>query len=329
MDGSCFYCSGRLGRNRTLEQFPIGRRLAFDGGRGRLWVVCPRCERWNLAPTDERWEAIDACERLFRGTSLRLASANIGLATLPRGLELIRIGNPLKPELAAWRYGWRFSWRRRRLVWGTVAGCGAAAGAIAAGPVAVAGTLAAVVGWQAGSALRSLRVRLPRVRVPVGHGDFTRLRGTAVADVRVLAGGPWGEAWGLSIPGTGVPTVLAGADALRAAGVILARINRFGASAAEIDFALDMLDRHGDASSCFRFAGPRPERDRYRLARLPIQIRLALEMAAHEETEARILRGELALYAHRWRQAEAIAAEADSLLLPAFTLKFLERHRPA
>lgn len=36
----------------------MGRRLAFDGAKGRLWVVCRKCKRWNLTPLEERWEAI-------------------------------------------------------------------------------------------------------------------------------------------------------------------------------------------------------------------------------------------------------------------------------
>ena len=101
------------------------------------------------------------------------------------------------------------------------------------------------------------------------------------------------------------------------AGVLLARINRFGAFASQVDLAVDILSRHRDATTCFRWAGVRPERDRYRLARLPIAIRLALEMAAHEETERRILEGELAYYERQWRKAEPVARIADGLLEPA------------
>ncbi len=53
----------------AIEHFPVGRRLAFDAAKGRLWVVCHHCGRWNLSPLEERWEAIEECERLFRGTT--------------------------------------------------------------------------------------------------------------------------------------------------------------------------------------------------------------------------------------------------------------------
>ena len=101
----CLFCSGPFARNETLEIFPVGRRLAFDPGRGRLWVICGWCDRWNLVPLDERWEAVEGCERLFRATRLRFSTANIGLAQIPPDLALVRIGAALKPEMAAWRYG--------------------------------------------------------------------------------------------------------------------------------------------------------------------------------------------------------------------------------
>src|SRR5690606_5727839 len=65
---TCIFCNGALGTNEVLEDFPVGRRIAFDAARGRLWVVCRRCERWNLSPIEERWEAIEAAERIFRET---------------------------------------------------------------------------------------------------------------------------------------------------------------------------------------------------------------------------------------------------------------------
>src|ERR1051326_6736106 len=107
MFATCLFCSGALGANQSIECFPIGRRIAFDAEKGRLWVVCERCGRWNLSPRDGRWDAIDQCERAYRSTTLRVSTDNIGLARLGEGLELVRIGAPLRPEFAAWRYGTR------------------------------------------------------------------------------------------------------------------------------------------------------------------------------------------------------------------------------
>ena len=71
MYSTCIFCHAGLGTNEAIEHFPVGRRLAFDAARGRLWVVCRSCERWNLTPLEERWEAIEEGERLFSNTKLR------------------------------------------------------------------------------------------------------------------------------------------------------------------------------------------------------------------------------------------------------------------
>ena len=107
MYSTCLFCNSSLGNNDQIAAFPVGHRLAFDPARGRLWVICTRCGRWNLSPLEERWEAIDECERLFRGTRLRYSTDNIGLARVGEHLELVRIGPALLPEIASWRYGAR------------------------------------------------------------------------------------------------------------------------------------------------------------------------------------------------------------------------------
>jgi hypothetical protein len=48
----------------------VGRRLAFDTEKGRLWVLCARCRSWNLAHLEERWEAVEEAERAFEGAML-------------------------------------------------------------------------------------------------------------------------------------------------------------------------------------------------------------------------------------------------------------------
>jgi hypothetical protein len=93
----------------------VGRRLAYAPAKGRLWVVCSRCERWNLSPLETRWEAIEEAERSYRATRLRVSTDNVGLAQLREGLELVRIGAPPRLERAGWRYGDQFGRRRRRM----------------------------------------------------------------------------------------------------------------------------------------------------------------------------------------------------------------------
>ena len=134
---TCMFCKRPVGSNEVIETFPVGRRLAFDAERGRLWVVCRKCERWNLTPLEERWEAVEQCERIFRETRVRVSTDNIGLARHPEGLTLVRIGEPLRPEFAAWRYGDQFGRRRRKVAVASgiavAAAAGLAVGGLAAG----------------------------------------------------------------------------------------------------------------------------------------------------------------------------------------------------
>jgi hypothetical protein len=135
---TCIFCSRDLGANESIEHFPVGSRIAFDANKGRLWAVCPRCMRWNLAPIEERWEAVEEAEQKFRDARMRVQSENIGMAKLADGTSLIRIGSALQGELAAWRYGAQLVKRRTNLYL-TIGASVVAGGAIVAGLPLIAG----------------------------------------------------------------------------------------------------------------------------------------------------------------------------------------------
>src|SRR5688572_17831855 len=129
---ACAFCDADLGRNARIEHFTVGRRIAFDSAKGRLWAVCRACGQWNLAPIEERWEAVEECERLFRSVRTRASTDEIGLARIEEtsgAVDLVRIGEPLRPEFAAWRFGTKLLPRRRRaliqLAGGSAVGLGA------------------------------------------------------------------------------------------------------------------------------------------------------------------------------------------------------------
>jgi hypothetical protein len=331
MYSTCLFCSAKLGANDVIEQCPVGTRLAFDSKKGRLWVVCRRCERWNLVALDERWEPIEDCERRFRGTRLRVSTDNIGLARLPSGLELVRIGPALFPEIAAWRYGDQFGRRRVRglaLLGGGVAAVGTLlAGGMNTGMAAGAGAAAVL------NAAAALRIHMRRhhlvCRVKTESGDEALVREEHLFEARVLLGGPWGNKWGLAVTHSAGESVLNDGDAVRVAGYLLARLNHFGASPEDVYQSVCILGRHGNAQSLFRWAAAQPEFERHRLGRLPIEYRLALEMAAHEDTERAALEGELATLQRAWRDAEEIAAIADDLLLPDFVSDWMGKRNDA
>jgi hypothetical protein len=164
MYSTCIFCGSALGRNESIEHFPVGRQLAFDAEKGRLWFVCESCSRWNLTPLEERWEAVEECERSFRGTTIRTSTENIGMAKLPDGTELVRIGRPLRPEFAGWRYGGKlaarrhggeFGGRQKRATISGVALAGAAAGFLVFGPPSL------LIGLPALAAAELLKLALP------------------------------------------------------------------------------------------------------------------------------------------------------------------------
>jgi len=53
----CLFCHAPFAENGELLRMPRGHKIAFDPVRGRLWAVCGRCHRWNLAPIEEREQA--------------------------------------------------------------------------------------------------------------------------------------------------------------------------------------------------------------------------------------------------------------------------------
>jgi len=350
MYATCLFCNERLGTNEVIESFPVGRRLAFDAARGRLWVVCRTCERWNLTPLEERWEAIEECERQFRATKLRVSTDEIGLARLKEGLELVRIGAPQRPEMAAWRYGDQFGRRmRRNMGWSAAALAGLAA-VMWGGPALGLYASSAVTGLnlmiQGGHQLNYRRRVIAQVRV----GERNRLELLRLARVHIMRASlaQNGDDWELELPvmGTGerlaytwnglrhltASRTLTGDEARRAAAQILPHVNRTTGRASTVQRAVGMLEESGEMDRVFSTAARYKTRSAFSLeagvvffdgrklpgtiAALPAAIRLALEMASHEESERRALEGELHMLEAAWRDAEEIATIADDMFLP-------------
>jgi hypothetical protein len=344
MYSTCIFCHASLGANEAIEHFPVGRRLVFDSGRGRLWVVCRKCERWNLSPIEERWEAIEECEREFSNTRLRVSTDNIGHARIREGLELVRIGSPLRPEMAAWRYGDQFGRRRRRHLALVGAGAAAGVGLLVLGPATgiIAGS-----SWGLFNVAQQINAyyqhRRPRAHLTVPGFDVpvaVRLKQlSAVAIIETDNG------WGLRVPFVAPPSEtvrskptrrtpfsrsatefsveITGDDALAAAGKLLPALNSAGANRRQVEDAVQIVGRAIDPHRLFaeyttppRYVGVGVVQLQTRiLGSLPNEVRLALEMASHEESERRALEGELALLETAWRDAEEIAAISDDMFV--------------
>ena len=341
MYATCLFCHARLGSNEAIEPFPVGRRLAFDASRGRLWAVCGACGRWNLSPLDERWEAIECCERLFRGTRVRVTTAQIGLARMADGTELVRIGDPLRPEFAAWRYGTRFA-RRRTHTHILAAGAALSAGAsvLAIGPILVPALTAGAISIVVVPGLTTVMGAIPmfgvlalkdylehdRVIGRIVRGDrVLTVRARHARDTRLEVGDGDADSVSLTVPHDDGWEEIRGLAGMQAASTLLAGANRFGATAASVEGAVRRVEERGDAAGFLRAAsalgGARGDRMNSVInlwrdlgaMRLSGTERLALEMALHEESERRALEGELALLEAAWRDAEQIAAIADVL----------------
>jgi hypothetical protein len=340
MYSTCLFCHKELGANQAVEHFPIGRRLAFDAAKGRLWVVCRKCERWNLTPVEERWEAIEECERSYRDTKLRVSTEQIGLARLGEGLELVRIGKPQRPEFAAWRYGDQFGRRRRKRI---IQGVAITAGVVTIPFVGLA--LGLSLGGLGGLAVQVTNVSVQEylrrrtvARVRDSDGNLLRIRAFD-ANAIVMLEPTANEAWGLRIMHPSLAdgplpawhygkdqahTDVRGEEAMRIAGQLLPVLNAGGATEKQVKDAVVLATEYVDSSTTFeravRLAVTKPSWKVYgvgaMLSLVSPELRLALEMASHEESERRALEGELYILEDAWREAEEIAGISDDMFLP-------------
>lgn len=337
MFSACIFCSKPLGTNESIEAFPVGRRLAFDPSRGRLWVVCGSCERWNLTPLDERWEAIEQAEKLFADTRTRVSTDNIGLARVAEGTTLVRIGNANRPEFAAWRYGDQFGRRRKRAMLVAGGGIAAATGVLVGG--AIAGVAIGGVGWMVYLSGRALVYGSPEgivARVRTTEAGLIHVRRRHLAESAIVPASD--GSLGLYLRYKNGSHTFTGSEAQRLASIVIPKVNRYGGRGVEVLRAVREIEAAGDSEHYLRHAAReagaqirsmtagvsarrakarQSEFNKYGLFSLPAEKRLALEMALHEDAERRAMHGELAELEAAWRDAEEIASIADSLLVPA------------
>lgn len=339
MYSTCLYCHASLGRNDSIESFQIGRRLAFDAKRGRLWVICRACDNWNLSPLEQRWEAVEECERSYRATTIRVSTDNIGLATLPSRVELVRVGKPLRPEFAAWRYGTRLRRRPIANVTSAAASVAVTSAAMALGITASLVELAATVSGLHGmrsfiqQPLESLESRLhydrvlAHVRTP--DGMLRALRFSHIARLEVIPGFDR-STWKFRIAHQEGSTDVDGPSAGLIAGKLLSRLNTRGNSAGQVRRAARLITDTGDAERFIHHSGLLRHTRRRKntifwnddvgVLGLTSTERLALEIAVHEDAERLAMQGELAALELAWRDAEEIAAISDTL--------FFDHHIP-
>jgi hypothetical protein len=154
-----------------------------------------------------------------------------------------------------------------------------------------------------------------RLTVRGEHADKTRI-------VPVTNG-----TWSLDLHYKGGQILLEGEHARRATALIMPKVNAGGAGREKVQAAVQRIETSGDAerylTNLARQPVPKQEPTAWKrwpkhppvggISKLPLETRLAVEMAVNEENERRALEGELALLELEWKEAEEIAGIADRL----------------
>jgi hypothetical protein len=307
---SCAFCNATLDGDGGPSGLGVGRRLAFDEWRARLWVVCPKCSRWNLTPLDDRLERIEAVARAAADARLLASTEQVALLRWQR-YDLIRIGKPLRVELAGWRYGERLRARNRQRAKVVVPLTLAAVGLGVAANVALGGSFG-FLAWNLGRTADDIYVWMVGTR-PVrlieppicDHcGTILRLKTRHVQHARVVPDSHQDLAVLVSCPTCHrEAALLTGPDAHALLRQGLAYLNVRRSSRRKAEDAARVVDEAGGADQLIKNVARRE----LTLRSLRPEGRLALEMAVDERAEVLELE-------RQWHEAEEIAEIADGTL---------------
>ncbi|HEV8304300.1 MAG TPA: hypothetical protein VGQ25_05025 [Gemmatimonadales bacterium] len=307
---TCAFCNAPLDGDGGPSGLGVGRRLAFDEWKGRLWVICSKCSRWNLTPLDDRLDQIDAVARAARQGRVAAATDQVTLIRWQR-YDFVRVGKPPRVELATWRYGERLRSRQRERMKVVIplsiaaVGLGIAANVVAGGGLGVFvwnlhrvadGLYIAIVG--------NRKVSLSEPPICERCGTLMQLRAKHVQHARVVPDAHADLAVVLSCPRCRREGAqLVGSDAVQVLrqGLTYLNVTRTGRRRAED--AARVVDSAGGPDRLLRDVARRE----LTLRSLRPERRLALEMAVDE-------RAELEELERQWRQAEEIADIADGTL---------------
>ena len=132
-------------------------------------------------------------------------------------------------------------------------------------------------------------------------------------------GGP--RQYGLALHHSQGVEILRGPEVHRVIAQVIPALTPFGGDHQQVNCAIEMIDSSGSAQYYINDALESANREYGFFTKLPVESRLALEMSLQEDGERRALNGELAALERAWRDAEQIAAIADSLLVPGDVLE--------
>src|SRR5262245_30000357 len=310
---TCAFCNAAFAGDGGPSGLGVGRRIAFDEGRGRLWVVCQACARWNLAPLDDRLERIEAVARAAGAGRTVAATAQVALVRWER-YELVRVGAPPRVELAEWRYGERLKARERERALVVVPIMVAAVG-VGIAVNAAAGGAFGIFFWNLGriadgayiALLGNRRVSLAEPPICEACGTVLRLRARHLRHGRLTNERHEHLALLVQCPRCGAEAaLLTGADAAQALRRGLTFLNATRSARRRAPVAARHVDGAGGAEQLIHDVARREPT----LAALAPERRLALEMAVDEVAE-------LAALERQWKDAEELADIADGVLSPS------------
>jgi len=322
----CLVCHTPFQQNEELEYFSMSTRVAYDAERGRLWAVCRSCKRWSLAPIEERWEALEELEKIVKDRA-KLLSQTDNIALLRAGdLDVVRVGRANLTEEAWWRYGRELTNRAVRHQKLTLIGTAAAGAAIAGGWASgVIGWLGAWILWEnapqqlthaarwlhfGGVAWRGKQQcpRCEQVLRSVAYRDRAQLilsPGTTPGDaLSVTQRCPACEDLGKG------GLHLRGKEGDLVSRRLLAYHHHTGASEKRVRSATRLIEEVGSPESLTRLV----IKDGRRLGDLQRNGAIALEIAANDTVEQRLLELELAEVETHWREEEELASIIDGEL---------------
>ena len=336
----CLLCHTPFPPNEELQYFTTSTRVAYDAVRGRLWAICRSCKRWSLAPIEERWEALEELEKVVRDRA-KLLSQTDNVALLRAGeLDVVRVGRANLTEEAWWRYGRELTHRAAKHQKLTFIGTAAAAAAIAGGWASGGiGWLGAWLLWEnapqqltqaarwlrfGGSAWRGNRpcTRCGQIFRSVAYQDRTQLilspgtgKGHALSVTQRCPVCGDLEAGGLH---------LRGKEGEYVSRRLLAYHHHTGASEKRVRSATRLIEEAGSPEDLTRIV----IKEGRRLGDLQRTGAIALEIAANDTLEQRLLELELAEIEAHWKEEEELAAIIDGELTPLPLVEKLRRKVP-
>lgn len=307
---TCAFCNGKLDGDGGPSLLGVGRRLAYDEWRGRLWVICSKCTRWNLTPLDDRLERIEAVARAAHGGHILASTDQIALIRW-QSYDFVRVGKPPRVELATWRYGERLKQRSREKAKIVVPLTIAAVGLGIAANVAAGGGLGIVVWnlhslgeWGYVTIVGNRRVVFAEPPMCAHCGTLMQVRAKHVQHARLVQEAKADLALLLSCPSCHREgALLTGADAAQVLRQGLMFLNATKSGRKRAEDAARVVDQTGGPDGLIRDVSRRE----LTLRSLRAERRLALEMAVDEQAEVQELE-------RQWREAEEIAEIADGTL---------------